>query len=48
MNNKYDFIPSEEEMQDYIDKSLEGLLHKGENIEETERQNNYLNNKTQL
>ena len=38
MPKKYDFIPPEQEMQEYIDTSLEGLFHKSERKKGSERQ----------
>ena len=37
MKEEYDFIPSGDEMQDYIDKSLNGLFNKGGKNKGTER-----------
>ena len=37
MPEKYDFIPSGQEMQEYIDISLEGLFHKSERKKGSER-----------
>lgn len=37
MPKKYDIIPSGQEMQEYIDRSLEGLFHKSERKKGSER-----------